>query len=127
MDIVSYLLGKNAGGTGGGVTIESGSNEHGNYIKFSSGDMIQYGILVVEADSAYVDYILPVDNVDDTYTILSCPLCAGSSYGGSAAIRTFAVPQIVDKSSGYIYSYQSANTTINFNRKVAWVCFGKWK
>ena len=129
MDIVSYLLGKNSSKGGNtGVEIESGSNEYGNYMKYSTGDLIQWGILIVEANHAYVDVNLPVAFKDTDYLIMANSLTAGASYGGSSAIQTFVSPQKDTASLAYIYSYPSSGSTaLSFDRKVCWIAIGKWK
>ena len=129
MDITSYLLGRNvSGGTGGGVTIDSGSNENGFYIKFSNGDVIQYGIIIVESGHTYADLTFPVEFNDTDYTIISNAFFSGSSYGGSGAITTFTAVEKNGKTGCYVYSWnKSGDTALNFNRKVSWLAIGKWK
>lgn len=128
MDVLSYLLGKNSAGGSGGVTVESGSNENGFYIKFSNGDVIQYGIIVVNSGNTYAEHTFPVEFNDTDYTVMTNAFFAGSSYGGSVAITTFTSVEKNGKTGCYIYSWnKSGNTALEFDRKVSWFAIGKWK
>ena len=128
MDLFSYLLGKKASGGTGGVTIESGSNENGNYMKFSTGDLIEWGIITVLKDTKYSDLNLPVAFKDADYMIMATTLTSGAAYGGSAVIQTFASPQKENSAIAYIYSYPGAGTSaLTYDRKISWLAIGKWK
>ena len=128
MDIVSYLLGKKAGTGNDGITIDSGSNEHGFYMKFSNGDIIQYGYAEAPASTTYATITFPIEFNDTNYEVLAChKYQSGEDYGGSAQLRCVVTGQASTKAIGYAYSVLSDGTAPAYIRKCSFIAIGKWK
>ena len=125
--------------------IESGSNENGDYVKYSDGTLIQRGIIdktkflntgsslstAVQGLNIYrseiAEMTLPQNFIDDTYS-----LTAQIKNGGAGTRTTWA--RIHDKENTYfglqltgLEDFTSSATGYTNLEYVDWIAIGKWK
>lgn len=111
--------------------IESGSNDNGDYIKFSDGTMIQYG----QVDTNLKDFTAQYGSVfyNQSFSTINFPLefiavpivmvnqelggyLGGNSLGGLPTKTNFRV-----------YLYITKSGVINRNAIIYWQAIGRWK
>jgi hypothetical protein len=108
--------------------LESGSNTNGNYMKFSDGTLIQWGVVQASANTNYANVNYPINFINDYFNLIATQkYTGGSDYGGSTQIRCITTPQTGTVSAGYIYSVFSDGTSPSFKRNINWIAIGRWK
>lgn len=109
---------------------DSGNNENGYYTRWNDGTMICRGIVQASANVGYADLTFPVPfvgDVNDITIVSNHKYTTGSGYGGSLQLRSITSPQVVDLTTGYIYSYYSDGTIATYPRNIQWIAISHWK
>lgn len=108
-----------------GYVQESGSNENGNFIKFSDGTMIQSGTVSCNTSSYG---LITFPSAFSSYNII---MTANNIYNGSDELGIIVTTQSDTTTVGVIYfrKYENGNLVTVTNTKVAanWIAIGKWK
>lgn len=108
-----------------GYIVESGSNAHGSYIKFSDGTMIQSGTVNCGANSA------GLITFPSAFSSPNIIMTANNIYNQSSELGLILTTQSDTTTVGVIYfrKYENGNlvTVTNTKAGASWIAIGKWK
>lgn len=108
--------------------VESGSNDNGNYIKFSDGTLIQRGEADCPANVGYAGITFPIPFIDNNYIMIANNKFMGETeYGDNDQVRNIVTPQNWLKDKAYIYAYFYDHSIATYKRRVQYIAIGKWK
>ena len=101
----------------GGISIETGSNANGSYIKYSNGTLICYG--TATTSDAWVSVNFPV-------TFIANPTVTTGGNSGTAETTTIMIIKTANIGTSSFRTCRIVGSNYDAG-KVDWIAIGKWK
>lgn len=109
-----------------GSIMEKGSNENGNFIKYSDGTLLCYGRVNNNSYSsgiAEIKFPTRLARITNARILLTQVWVSGQTQ----AYNFFMIGQINSNINGYIYCRDNNGNAIANNIPIDWVLIGEWK